>query len=414
MELCKTALAARYAQEAKTASERAQAAAVHPPVIGGNGNWQIWDQGSGAYVDSGLRAAGPAGEQGPQGEAGNYTKPAAGIPEEDLSQAVRNKLNSGGASDYADLNNKPGINGVTLSGNKTAAQLGLAAADDVPTKTSQLQNDAGFLTQHQSLAAYRTAAAQDMIDAGKQAKIAASGMLKGDGNGGVSTAVPETDYLAPSALAPYRTAAAQDVIDAGKAPLASPSLTGTPTAPTAAQGANSQQIATTAYADAALSNFAYVNSGDTADKAYTANELLVYKGQLYKASAAIAIGETLTPDSNITLRTIATALQNLHLKYTSLFDGGITEYTNYTLSDSLANYDIVIAEIYTQDNERKAYCLLPVLNKKYDVSWNATDSVSWYIICTIQFTANTTLNVLKCTKRGFSQSNLQIYGIRIV
>lgn len=179
MELGKAALAARYAQEAKTAAESAQAAAVHPPVIGGNGNWQIWDQGSGAYVDSGLRAAGPAGEQGPQGEAGNYTKPAAGIPEEDLSQAVRNKLNSGGASDYADLNNKPGINGVTLSGNKTAAQLGLAAADDVPTKTSQLQNDVGFLTQHQSLAAYRTAAAQDAIDANLMA-LGLTGASVGD------------------------------------------------------------------------------------------------------------------------------------------------------------------------------------------------------------------------------------------
>ena len=179
MELSKTALAARYAQEAKTASESAQAAAVHPPVIGGNGNWQIWNQGSGAYVDSGICAKGPAGEQGPRGEAGNYTKPAAGIPEEDLSQAVRNKLNSGGASNYADLNNKPGINGVTLSGNKTAAQLGLAAADDVPTKTSQLQNDVGFLAQHQSLAAYRTAAAQDVIDANLMA-LGLSGASVGD------------------------------------------------------------------------------------------------------------------------------------------------------------------------------------------------------------------------------------------
>ena len=179
MELSKTALAARYAQEAKTASESAQAAAVHPPVIGGNGNWQIWNQGSGAYVDSGICAKGPAGEQGPRGEAGNYTKPAAGIPEEDLSQAVRNKLNSGGASDYADLNNKPGINGVTLSGNKTAAQLGLAAADDVPTKTSQLQNDVGFLAQHQSLAAYRTAAAQDAID-GNLMTLGLTGASVGD------------------------------------------------------------------------------------------------------------------------------------------------------------------------------------------------------------------------------------------
>ena len=179
MKLGETALVARYAQEAKEASESAKAASSHPPIIGGNGNWQIWNQGSGAYVDSGLCALGPAGEQGPQGEAGNYTKPAAGIPEEDLSQAVRNKLNRGGTSDYVDLNNKPGINDVTLSGNKTAAQLGLAAADDVPTKTSQLQNDVGFLTQHQSLAAYRTSAAQDAIDANLMA-LGLTGAVVGD------------------------------------------------------------------------------------------------------------------------------------------------------------------------------------------------------------------------------------------
>lgn len=63
------------------------------------------------------------------------------------------------------------------------------------------------------LADYRTAAAQDTIDAGKQAKITASGILKGDGAGGVSAAVAGTDYLAPSALEPYRTAADQDAID---------------------------------------------------------------------------------------------------------------------------------------------------------------------------------------------------------
>ena len=169
VELGDAALAAKYAREAKEAAETSKAAALFPPKIGENGNWQIWDRESGAYADSGVRAVGPAGAQGPQGEAGNYTKPAAGIPEEDLSQDVRDKLNSGGVSDYAELNNKPAINGVTLSGNKTAAQLDLAAAGDIPSKTSQLQNDAGFLTQHQSLAAYRTAAAQDVIDAGKEA-----------------------------------------------------------------------------------------------------------------------------------------------------------------------------------------------------------------------------------------------------
>lgn len=38
-----------------------------------------------------------------------------------------------GTSDYADLTNKPQIEGVTLIGNKTAADLGLAKSSDIPT-----------------------------------------------------------------------------------------------------------------------------------------------------------------------------------------------------------------------------------------------------------------------------------------
>lgn len=39
----------------------------------------------------------------------------------------------GGTSNYADLTNKPQINGVTLVGNKKLADLGIAAAADIPT-----------------------------------------------------------------------------------------------------------------------------------------------------------------------------------------------------------------------------------------------------------------------------------------
>ena len=46
----------------------------------------------------------------------------------------------GGTGDYQDLINKPKINNVILTGNKTTAQLGL------PTKTSDLTNDSGFIT----------------------------------------------------------------------------------------------------------------------------------------------------------------------------------------------------------------------------------------------------------------------------
>lgn len=65
----------------------------------------------------------------------------------------------------------------------------------------------------------------------KQAKITETGLLKGDGSGGVSAATANTDYL----------------------PAANPSMSGTPTAPTAAKGTNTTQVATTAFVQNALS-----------------------------------------------------------------------------------------------------------------------------------------------------------------
>lgn len=49
-------------------------------------------------------------------------------------------VRGGGSSDYDALTNKPSINGVTLEGDKSTAELGL------PTKTSDLENDSGFIT----------------------------------------------------------------------------------------------------------------------------------------------------------------------------------------------------------------------------------------------------------------------------
>lgn len=49
---------------------------------------------------------------------------------------------SGGTSDYSDLTNKPSINNVELSGNKSLGDLGI----NIPTKTSDLTNDSGFTT----------------------------------------------------------------------------------------------------------------------------------------------------------------------------------------------------------------------------------------------------------------------------
>ena len=78
----------------------------------------------------------------------------------DLPYVSRNGEGSAGVS-YIDLSNKPQINSVELTGNKTLDQLGIQAkgnyatfeqisekADisDIPTKTSELVNDSGFLS----------------------------------------------------------------------------------------------------------------------------------------------------------------------------------------------------------------------------------------------------------------------------
>lgn len=68
---------------------------------------------------------------------------------------------SGGTSDYTELTNKPKINSVELSGNKSLSDLGIqpsgeyltqsdlsgyAQTSDIPTATSDLTNDSGFIT----------------------------------------------------------------------------------------------------------------------------------------------------------------------------------------------------------------------------------------------------------------------------
>lgn len=51
-----------------------------------------------------------------------------------------------GVSDYNLLENKPTINGVEISGNMSLTSLGIPSTDEVPTKLSELTNDAGYLT----------------------------------------------------------------------------------------------------------------------------------------------------------------------------------------------------------------------------------------------------------------------------
>ena len=109
----------------------------------------------------------------------------------------------GGSSDYLDLDNKPSINNVELIGNKTATDLGLAAASDIPAVPVQSVNG-------QTGDVNLTAAD---VGAGTYSKPS-GGIPKSDLASAVRTSLGKADSALQAVPSTYRTAAAQDAIDA--------------------------------------------------------------------------------------------------------------------------------------------------------------------------------------------------------
>lgn len=86
---------------------------------------------------------------------------------------------SGGTTNYEALNNKPKINNVELSGNKSLADLGI----NIPTKTSDLTNDSNYVNQTtltESLANYTNTATLTQLLANKVDNESGKGLSTND------------------------------------------------------------------------------------------------------------------------------------------------------------------------------------------------------------------------------------------
>lgn len=58
------------ANRAETAANRAEFATVNTPYIGSDGNWMIYDQSFGEYINSGNSSKGQKGDKGDKGDVG--------------------------------------------------------------------------------------------------------------------------------------------------------------------------------------------------------------------------------------------------------------------------------------------------------------------------------------------------------
>lgn len=105
-------------------------------------------------------------------------------------------------------------------------------ASVLPTKTSELTNDSGFITSAD-------------VPAGVQPSTTTPKM-NGTAATGTESAFARGDHVHPT--------------DTSRAPLASPTFTGTPAAPTAAKATNTTQIATTAFVKTVVGDYAAKSS----------------------------------------------------------------------------------------------------------------------------------------------------------
>ena len=168
----------------------------------------------------------------------------------------------------------------------------------IPSKTSQLTNDSGFITSYTDTK--NTAGATD--SSSKLFIIGAT--TQGDNP---QTYSQDTAYIGTDGCLYSNSQKVLTAVPNTYAPLASPAFTGTPTAPTATAGTNTTQIATTAFVKSAIDALpepmqfiGTVGTGGTVTTLPTASSS--NKGWTYKAISAgtspvsYAVGDTLVSD----------------------------------------------------------------------------------------------------------------------
>ena len=120
-------------------------------------------------------------------------------------------------------------------------------------------------------------------DVGAQPTINVSGILKGDGSGGISAAVAGTDYATPASIPSAYTS--------------NPEMDGTASPGSSGSWAKGDHVHPSDTSKANQAQLAYVEAGSTASRNYSAGEFFCWNGSLYQATAAISSGASFNSGS---------------------------------------------------------------------------------------------------------------------
>lgn len=205
---------------------------------------------------------------------------------------------------------------------------------------------------------------------GKQDKITASGILKGDGQGGVTAATAGTDYQAPlTAGTDYATPAQLE------------------------DKANQTQLA-------------YVETGTSASNAYAVGEYFCWNGLLYRAKTAISIGGTFTPNTNCEQAT-GGGINAIAPKL--LMSEWVTGTGDHSIA-SLRSYNLFIVRVIGNDVNFRTLVVPPGVSTQINV--DATASIYVRMTMLIDY-INLKVSVSNISSSGWAGGTLQVWGVAL-
>ena len=218
----------------------------------------------------------------------------------DINHNVTTNLSISGTSGARTIESSDGTNAIIpIATTSVSGLLSPGLFDEIDANTAKISYNSAASTK---LATIEEGAEENVVDsvAGKTGVVS---LVKGD------VGLGNVDNTADSAK-PVSTAG-QSALNL-KANLASPALTGTPSAPTAASNTNTTQIATTAYVQTELTELI----GGAPGTLDTLNELAaaINDDSDYSSTLTTALGTKLVKSSNLSdLTSASTARTNLGL-----------------------------------------------------------------------------------------------------